>query len=318
MTGARRVLALLGRHRLAEASIGVLCLLVTASAMASAVGEWVVGVPYHAVDLDHPNLPPDPLGNMVPHPGAEGLVWHPLGTNGIGQDVLVRLLYGGRVSLLAGASAALLGLVLGVLVGGIAGLLRGRADAGLMRFTDAMMALPTLPVLLILSGADLRNVPGGRFLLASGLSPAMLSVVRIVLLESVFAWMGTARLVRGQILTLRERDFAMASRALGAGPLRILLRHLLPNCAGPILVAGTLAVGEVILAESALSFLGLGVQPPLPSWGNLLFRTREYLRTAPWLAIYPGVCILLTVASFNFLGDGLRDALDPRTREDAR
>ncbi len=307
------------RHPLAAAALALLVLLTAAAALAGVVADQIVGQPLRTVDLDPARK------DLSPSLGARTLdtlegprrAWHPLGTNKLGQDLLVRILYGGRVSLAAGFAAAVLALFLGCLAGGLAGTFGGRFDAALMRLTDFMMALPLLPVLIILSAADLQKMPGGS-LIAAHVPPEYLSVVRIVVLESLLAWMGTARIVRGQILTLRERDFVLSARALGSRRFRLLWRHLLPNCAGPVLVAGTLAVGEVILAESALSFLGLGVQAPLPSWGNLLMSARPHLATTPWLAIFPGLCILLTVASFNFLGDGLRDAVDPRTREDSR
>jgi peptide/nickel transport system permease protein len=214
----------------------------------------------------------------------------------LGHDVLTRLLYAGRISLTVGFSAAVASAVVGTLVGGLAGFYGGRLDNILMRFTDIMFSLPDLPILIILS-----RYMGG-------------SVLGIILVLSVFAWMGTARLVRGELLKLRTQDFTEAARAIGASDSRILLRHLIPNSLAPVIVAATLTVGGAILSEAALSFLGIGIQPPTPSWGNMLQNAQDFIWNTPWLAIWPGAMIFLTVLCFNFLGDGLRDALDPRLK----
>ncbi|HVH32038.1 MAG TPA: oligopeptide ABC transporter permease [bacterium] len=221
---------------------------------------------------------------------------HPLGTDELGHDVFTRLLYAGRISLTVGFTAASTAAVLGTLVGGISGFYGRWLDNVLMRVTDVMFSIPALPVLLVLA-----RYMGG-------------SVLGIVLVLSVFAWMGTARLVRGDMLRLRNQDFADAARALGASDSRILFRHLVPNALAPVLVAGTLTVGGAILSEAGLSFLGIGIQPPTPSWGNMLQNAQDFIWTTPWLAVWPGAMIFLTVLSFNFLGDGLRDALDPRLK----
>lgn len=221
---------------------------------------------------------------------------HPLGTDELGHDVFTRLLYAGRISLTVGFTAALTAAVLGTLVGGISGFYGRWLDNVLMRVTDVMFSIPALPVLIVLA-----RYMGG-------------SVLGIVLVLSVFAWMGTARLVRGDMLRLRTQDFADAARALGASDARILFRHLVPNALAPVLVAGTLTVGGAILSEAGLSFLGIGIQPPTPSWGNMLQNAQDFIWTTPWLAVWPGAMIFLTVLSFNFLGDGLRDALDPRLK----
>jgi peptide/nickel transport system permease protein len=221
---------------------------------------------------------------------------HPLGTDELGHDVFTRLLYAGRISLTVGFTAAFTAAVLGTLVGGVSGFYGRWLDNVLMRITDVMFSIPALPVLIVLA-----RYMGG-------------SVLGIVLVLSVFAWMGTARLVRGDMLRLRTQDFADAARALGASDSRILFRHLVPNALAPVLVAGTLEVGGAILSEAGLSFLGIGIQPPTPSWGNMLQNAQDFIWTTPWLAVWPGAMIFLTVLSINFLGDGLRDALDPRLK----
>lgn len=221
---------------------------------------------------------------------------HPMGTDELGHDVLTRLLHAGRISLTVGFSAAIASAVFGTLVGALSGFYGGRLDNVLMRFTDIMFSLPDLPILIILS-----RYMGG-------------SVLGIILVLSVFAWMSTARLVRGELLKLRTQDFTDAARALGASDSRILVRHLVPNTLAPVIVAATLTVGGAILSEAALSFLGIGIQPPTPSWGNMLQNAQDFIWTTPWLAVWPGAMIFLTVLCFNFLGDGLRDALDPRLK----
>jgi peptide/nickel transport system permease protein len=233
---------------------------------------------------------------------------HPLGTDELGRDVLVRLLYGGRVSLFVGVTAALAAAGLGTAVGLPAGYFGGRVDAVLMRLTDGVIALPLLPLLIVLAA-----VPPERLGLGGALDPATAGLLRIVGLVALVGWTTAARLVRGATLATRRLDHIRAAEALGAGPLRIMLVHLLPNIAAPLLVATTLSVGNVILLESALSFLGLGIQPPLPSWGNMLTNAQDLVWTAPAQAIYPGLLIFVTVMACNLLGDGLQDALDPRT-----
>ncbi|HET8999011.1 MAG TPA: ABC transporter permease [bacterium] len=221
---------------------------------------------------------------------------HLLGTDTIGHDVFTRLLYAGRVSLLVGFSAATVATLVGIVVGATAGFYGGVVDNVLMRMTDVWLALPELPILIILS----RYLGG--------------SVGGIVFVISLFAWRGVARLVRGEVLKLKGQEFTDAARALGATDIRILVRHLVPNALAPVIVAATLIVGGAILTEAALSFLGIGIQPPVPSWGNMLQNAQDFILSAPRLAIYPGVMIFLTVLCFNFLGDGLRDALDPRLK----
>jgi peptide/nickel transport system permease protein len=221
---------------------------------------------------------------------------HLLGTDELGRDMLARILMGGRISLLVGFTAMAIGMVIGTLVGGIAGYHGGWLGAALMRFVDAVLCFPAIFLLLAL---------------AALVQPGLLS---IIILIAATSWMDVARIVEGQVRALRERDFAVAAEVLGASDAHIILRELVPNAVAPIVVAATLNVARAILLESYVSFLGYGIQPPVPSWGNMLNNAQIYLTSAPWLAILPGLAITLAVTSFNFLGDGLRDALDPRMR----
>jgi peptide/nickel transport system permease protein len=284
------------RHHLAVASGLVLLLLAAASLAAPLFAAWLGHDP-NAVDL---------FGRFAP-PGAG----HPLGTDELGRDLLLRLLYGGRVSLFVGLVGALAAAGLGTMIGLVAGYLGGRTDALLMRLTDAVIALPLLPLLIVLAAVDLTKLGLPAALAHSEAA----SLYRILLIIALVGWTTVARLVRGTTLSVRARDYIRAAVAQGAGPLRIMLRHVLPNVVSPIIVATTLSVGNVILIESVLSFLGLGIQPPLPSWGNMLTNAQELIWQAPALAIYPGLLIFVTVIAFNFLGDGLQDAMDPRANE---
>ncbi len=227
---------------------------------------------------------------------------HPMGTDPLGRDLLTRILYGGRISMTVGVLVVAITLTLGVTVGAVAGYAGGILDNILMRITDAALTLPSLLVLILL-GAILREVDLPLF--------QRNSVVTIAVVIGLLSWMTFARLVRAAFLTLRELDFVTASRALGASPLRIVLKHILPNTVGPIIVESTLELGYAIIEESGLSFLGFGIQPPTPSWGNLLSNAQENFIRYPWLAIFPGVMIFLTIISVNYVGDGLRDAFDP-------
>ena len=235
---------------------------------------------------------------------------HPLGTDELGRDLLLRLLEGGRVSLLVGITAALAAAVLGTAIGLLAGYFGGQLDAALMRLTDGVIALPLLPLLVVLAAADLHKLGVPTALRDSD----AMSLYRIIVLVTLVGWTTVARLVRGTTLSLRRQDFVRAAEALGASHRRIMLVHILPNLATPIIVATSLAVGEIILLESVLSFLGLGVAPPLASWGNMLTGAEETIALAPMLAVYPGLLIFLTVMACNLLGDGLQQALDPRQR----
>jgi peptide/nickel transport system permease protein len=287
-------------HRLALASAALLILLALLALGAPWIAAWR-GVDGEAVDLLL----------RFGQPSAA----HPLGTDDLGRDVLARLLQGGRVSLFVGLAAALTSAVFGTVIGLAAGFYGGRLDTLLMRFTDGVISLPLLPLLIVLAAVDLTKL---------GMSPALaqspeISLYRIVVIVSLFGWTTVARLVRGSALAVREQEFVRAARALGAGPLRLMAVHILPAVVSPIVVATTLSVGNIILFESVLSFLGLGIQPPLPSWGNMLTNAQELVWEAPMLAVYPGLAIFATVIAFNFLGDGLQDALDPRaTRETLR
>ncbi|OGN99116.1 MAG: peptide ABC transporter permease [Chloroflexi bacterium RBG_13_50_21] len=227
---------------------------------------------------------------------------HPMGTDALGRDLMTRVLYGGRISLLVGLSVMAITLLIGVPVGAIAGYFGGRVDNILMRITDAALSLPSLLVLILLS-AILREVDA-PFLKSN-------PVLTIASVIGLLAWMFTARLVRASYLAIREMDYVTATRALGASNLRIIARHIFPNAIGPVIVESTLEVAYAILEESGLSYLGFGIQPPTASWGNLLSNAQEYLVKYPWLAIFPGVMIFLSVISINYIGDGLRDAFDP-------
>ncbi len=284
------------KHRLAMLSAGVLAGLALA-ALAAPLAEMILGAEAGTVDLFNRFQPPS---------------WaHPLGTDELGRDTLVRLLYGGRISLLVGLTAAVVAAVIGTAIGLLAGYYGGRLDAFLMRFTDGVIALPLLPLLIVLAALDLGKIGLPEALVAS----ENISLYRIIAIVALVGWTTVARLVRGTALSLRERAFVRAAEAQGASAFRIMTVHILPNLASPIIVATTLSAGNVILLESVLSFLGLGIQPPIPSWGNLLTNAQELIFEAPALAFYPGVMIFVTVIAFNFLGDGLQDALDPRATE---
>ncbi len=281
------------RHRLALASLLVLALL-AAITLAAPLIEAALGLDANRVDL---------LARFAPPSAA-----HPLGTDELGRDLLLRLLYGGQVSLAVGLAAALGAAVIGTALGLLAGYYGGNLDGLLMRLADSVIALPLLPLLIVLVAIDLTKLG-----LPEGLATSEnVSLYRIVILIALVGWTTVARLVRGATLSMRTREFVRAAEALGAGAPRVMLVHILPNVVSPIIVATTLSVGNVILLESVLSFLGLGIQPPIPSWGNMLTGAQELIRTAPALAVWPGALIFVTVIAFNFLGDGLQDALDPR------
>lgn len=278
-------------------------LLLIAIAVLSALAPVIGGL------LGHDLVETDLLNRYQP-PSLD----HPLGTDEIGRDLLLRLLHGGRVSLAVGLTAALLAAAIGTVVGLAAGYLGGALDALLMRLVDGVIALPLLPLLIVLAAVDLTKLG-----LPQGIAESELaSLYRIVAITALVGWTTVARLVRGAALSLRTRDFVRAAEGLGASSFRIMAVHILPNAASPIIVATTLAVGQIILFESVLSFLGLGVQPPLPSWGNMLTNAQETIQAAPMLAIYPGLLILATVASCNILGDALQEALDPRRSGERR
>lgn len=233
---------------------------------------------------------------------------HFLGTDDLGRDVFIRLIYGTRVSILVALLVALVSSLIGLTIGSFAGYYGGWLDALLMRLTDSVLSLPFIAFFIVLAKIDFAKLPFLNFLLTSENE----SVVKLVFILCLFSWMPAARLIRGQILSLKNQEFIQAAIALGATDLTVMIKHLIPNSLAPLLIAATLGIGNSILFEAALSFLGLGIQPPTPSWGNMLNNAQELIAQAPHLAIMPGVLILLTVVSFNFLGDGLQDALDPK------
>lgn len=255
-----------------------------------------------------PSLMQDPeamdLGALFAPPSAE----HWLGTDELGRDVLSRLAHGGRVSLAVAAATALLAAVFGTGLGLLAGYHGGRLDAALMRLTDGVMALPLLPLLIVLAAID----PAKLGIPPERMGEEAFAIGRIVAIIAAIGWTTVARLVRAQTLSVKARDYVRAATAIGATPRRIMRRHILPNVASPIVVATTLSVGNIVLIESALSFLGLGIRPPLASWGNMLTGAMNVVWSAPEQALWPGLGIFLTVLSCNLVGDGLQRALDPR------
>jgi peptide/nickel transport system permease protein len=275
------------RHRLAVMSTLVLLFMV----LAVAVGPLVWRVAINDIDFSAQ---------------LQGPTWnHPLGTDDLGQDVLARLLYGGRISLAVGLCAMLVAATVGVLVGAIAGMSRGSVDAALMWLADLFLSLPQFPLLLMII-YFFRGALTGLVGVELGL------FIMIVAVIGGLRWMQVARLVRAQILSIREKEFIEAARALGASKIRQVVRHILPNALGPVIVAGTIDVAAAIITESTLSFLGLGFPPDIPSWGRMLFDAKDTLDVAPHWAMFSGAAIFITVLAINFVGDGLRDALDPR------
>ncbi len=222
---------------------------------------------------------------------------HPLGTDDLGRSVFVRMLYGARISLLVGFVAVGISTLIGIFFGALAGYYGSWVDTVIMRFVDIMLCFPTFFLILAV---------------IAFLDPSIWNIMIVIGLTS---WMGVARLIRAEFLSLRQRDFVLAARALGCSDMRLIFRHILPNAMSPVLVSATLGVAGAILTESALSFLGIGVQPPTPSWGNMLIVGKQTLGSAWWLSVFPGLAILLTVLGYNLLGEGIRDALDPRLKE---
>ena len=275
------------RHRLAYWSLFIL----SALALAVLLGPFFYKVGINDIDFQA---------------RLAGPSWkHPLGTDDLGRDLLARVLYGGRISLAVGLAAMLMAITVGVIIGAVAGISRGWVDTALMWVTDLFLSLPQLPLLLLLIFLfrdPLKNLLGlemGIFIL-------------IVIVIGGFRWMPVARLVRAQFFSLREKEFVEAARALGASVPRQVVRHILPNSLGPVIVAATIDVAAAIIAESTLSFLGLGFPPDIPTWGRILYDGRDYMDIAMHWALFPGLAIFITVLTINFIGDGLRDALDPR------
>jgi peptide/nickel transport system permease protein len=275
------------RHRLAYWSVWVLGALV----LAVLLGPLVYKVGVNDIDFKA----------RLAGPSAQ----HPLGTDDLGRDLLARVLYGGRISLAVGLAAMLMAISVGVVIGAVAGIARGWVDAALMWVTDLFLSLPQLPLLLLLIFL-FREALKQMFGLEVGI------FILIVVVIGGFRWMPVARLVRAQFFSLREKEFVEAARALGASTTRQVLRHILPNSLGPVIVAASIDVAAAIIAESTLSFLGLGFPPDIPTWGRILYDGRDYMDLAVHWALFPGLAIFVTVLAINFIGDGLRDALDPR------
>ena len=275
------------RHRLAVVCTFVLGFII----LAVLLGPWIWRVPINEIDF---------TARM------QGPSWaHPLGTDDLGQDLLARMLYGGRISLAVGLAAMVIAITVGVVVGAVAGMSKGPVDVFLMWLTDLFLSLPQLPLLLLifyLFNDTLKKWVGtemGVFIL-------------VVAVIGGLRWMPVARLVRAQFLSLREKEFVEAARALGASPWRQVTVHILPNAMGPVIVAATIDVAAAIIAESTLSFLGLGFPPDIPTWGRILFDAKDHMDIAPHWALFPGLLIFITVLTINYIGDGLRDAYDPR------
>jgi peptide/nickel transport system permease protein len=276
------------RHRLAVAGTVMLALML----LAVAFGPFLWTVPINDIDFSAHLAAPS---------------WaHPFGTDDLGQDLLARMLYGGRISLSVGLAAMLMAIVAGTAIGAVAGMSHSTLDAALMWVTDLFLSLPPLPLLLLIIYLFLEP-------LKHLVGPELGTFILIVTVIGGFRWMQVARLVRAQFFSLREKEFVEAARALGVGSLRLVIRHILPNSLGPVIVAGTVDVAQAIIAESTLSFLGLGFPPDIPTWGRILYDAKDYLDIAPHWAVLPGAAIFLAVLSINFVGDGLRDAIDPRS-----
>jgi len=264
------------KHRIAVVSLIILLLLYLLAILA----PFITPYEFDAINLKNTNKSP----NLV----------HIMGTDELGRDELTRIIYGGRVSLMVGTAVALMGSVIGTMIGVLSGYYGKMLDNTLMRFTDLILSLPLLPLLIVVAAIK---------------GPGMMGIIFIL---AILTWTYVARLVRASFLSIKEEDYVVAARAIGASDMRIIFRHMLPNAVAPIIVNTTLMVGMAILIESVLSYLGFGIQPPTPSWGNMLFNAKTTMRLYPWLTYFPGLMIVITVLCFNFVGDGLRDALDPK------
>lgn len=245
---------------------------------------WIAPYSFDEIDLRNTRQPPS----------AE----HWMGTDDLGRDLYTRILYGGRISLTVGVFAALVATALGAVLGAVSGYYGGRTDNYIMRLTDVAIAIPSLPLLIVISSYTRASVPV------------------IIAIIGILSWMTTARVVRGSVHSVKRQDYVVAARMLGCNDGKIIFRHVIPNVMGPIIVGATLGVGAAIIAESSLSFLGLGILPPTPTWGNMLMDSQSTMATKPWLTIFPGLAILITVLCINFLGEGLHDALDPTVKGD--
>lgn len=268
------------RHRAAVVSAAILFVLAILCYGAP------IFAPYEFSDIDLRNARQPPT------------LQHPMGTDDLGRDEFTRILYGGRISLTVGIFAALISSVIGATIGALSGYYGGMTDNALMRFTEVIIAIPTLPLLIIIS------------------SYAKASVAVIIVVIGILSWMATARIVRASVHSTKRQDYVTGARSIGCRTHEIIGRHVLPNVMGPIIVGATLGVGAAIIVESSLSFLGLGIAPPTPSWGNMLQDSQSTMATKPWLTIFPGLAILITVLCINFMGEGFHDALDPTVRSD--
>jgi len=288
----RMVLRRFLRHRMAIAGVVILIGIVLYVTLGSLI--------YSEADANY-----NDTSRRLHPPSVE----HPFGTDTVGRDILARTIYGGQISLIIGVFAVLVAVTLGTTVGALSGYYGGLLDSLLMRLTEAMLSVPSLLLLLVMAKFFSGRIPDVQLLgrTFSG------SVIVIILIIGITSWMYLARIVRASFLSLKEAEFILAAQALGVPNRRIILAHILPNALAPIIVAATLGVAGAILSEAYISFLGLGVKPPTASWGNMLDGAYQYLEEAPWLWIFPGLLVILTVMSINFVGDGLRDALDPRT-----
>lgn len=280
-------------HRLAIASLVVILMFCGVAIFADVIA-WALHL--------------DPNSQEILNRYGEFSREHWLGTDEAGRDVLIRLVYGTRISLMVAFLTTVSSTIIGVSVGALGGYLGGWVDTLLMRTTDSLLALPLIPVLIIVASIDTTKLP----FLAGINDPQTVTILKMVFVLMLFSWMLQARLVRGEILAIKEQEYILAAETSGMSYVSIILKELLPNCVSPVIVSVTLNIGQAILFEAALSFLGLGIQPPTPSWGNMLNNAQEIIYSAPWLAVIPGLLILIVVMSFNFLGDGLQDALDPK------
>lgn len=291
-SGTAQVLSRLMKNRLAAISLFFVIFITLLAILAPVIAPYT----YFAQDL-----------KLIRESPSSG---HLLGTDSVGRDVLSRILYGAGISLLVALVVELIELVIGVTLGTIAGYFGGRVDAAIMRITDVFFAFPDiLMAILIMAAVTIRSM--GE---ASSSQSAAKSLFYVFIALGIVGWPGMARLVRGQVLSLKEREFVQAARVIGASDFHIVVRHILPNTLSPIIVSLTVGVAGIIMAEATLSFLGIGIQPPYPSWGSMINDAIPYLRETPWLVLAPAGALSLTVLAFNFLGDGLRDALDPRMR----
>jgi len=266
------------RHKVALIAIVIFAIMTVLCFLAPVIAPYE----FDGIDLKYRKAPPS----------AE----HYMGTDSLGRDMYTRILFGGRISITIGIFSAVIGTFTGVLIGTLAGFYGGNLDNVLMRFTDIAYSIPSLPLLIVLSSYTNAAVP------------------TMVLVIGFLSWMATARVVRASVLSVKEKEYVEAAVSIGAKESRLIIKHVLPNIIGPIIVGTTLGVGNAIIIESSLSFLGLGVQPPTPTWGNMLQESQTTMATEPWLTIFPGVAILLIVLCVNFIGDGLHDALDPTLR----